>query len=196
MSLLFESIEIINGDCPLLSLHTDRCNKSRKELFGVDDEIDLQEYLPENLPENGKWKCRITYDRKIRNTDLTEYRLKSIKSFKIIEADKIDYAYKYADRSELDSLFDNCDADEVIIIKQGLITDTSFSNLAFYDGASWITPEMPLLNGVRRRDLLEKGLIEPGNIHPFSLEQFSKIALINALNDLGEATYPIESIIS
>ena len=86
-------------------------------------------------------------------------QLPEISSFKIIHAD-IEYPLKYEDRHEINHLFgQKGDADEIIIIKNGLVTDTSIANLAFFDKGQWITPAQPLLNGTTRQRLLDENKI-------------------------------------
>lgn len=56
------------------------------------------------------------------------------------------------------------DCDEIIIIKNGLVTGTSFTNIAIYKDGKWITPKHPLLLGTKRAALLEKGIIQEADI--------------------------------
>lgn len=56
------------------------------------------------------------------------------------------------------------DCDEIIIIKNGLVTDTSFTNIAIYKHGMWLTPKHPLLLGTKRAALLEKGIIQEADI--------------------------------
>ena len=56
-----------------------------------------------------------------------EYCMRAISSLRLVTCDDIDYAYKSADRSRL-GLRGN--ADEIIIVRNGLLTDTSYSNIA------------------------------------------------------------------
>jgi len=63
----------------------------------------------------------------------------------------IEYPYKYANRNAFDTLLQSHpDFDEIIIEKDGFITDTTIANLAFYNGTYWLTPEKPLLPGTMR----------------------------------------------
>jgi 4-amino-4-deoxychorismate lyase len=104
---------------------------------------------------------------------------RKFKKFKLIESD-IEYSYKYADRTKLNALKDER-FDEIIIVKNGLITDTTISNLAFFDGEKWLTPKTPLLKGTKREELLKKGSLIIKDITPQDIKIFSKIAMINAV---------------
>ena len=61
-------------------------------------------------------------------------------------------------------LLANKDVDEVIIEKNGYLTDTTIANIAFFDGKQWFTPEKPLLKGTMRAKLIEEGFLQTKNI--------------------------------
>jgi len=85
--------------------------------------------------------------------------------------------------------------DDVLIVKQGYITDTSYSNIVFWDGEKWITPETFLLPGTQRSRLIQEGLIFPAEVKPADIKYFSHAKLINAMLDFNLtpsiATYAI-----
>jgi 4-amino-4-deoxychorismate lyase len=87
------------------------------------------------------------------------------------------------------------EADEVIIVRRALITDTSYSNLAFRSRGQWYTPATPLLRGTMRESLLACGLLREANITPADLPLYDAVCLINAMMSLGRMTLPIDSII-
>ena len=53
---------------------------------------------------------------------------------------------------------------EIIIIKNGLVIDTSFTNIAIHKDGKWLTPKHPLLLGTKRAALLEQGIIQEADI--------------------------------
>ena len=119
--------------------------------------------------------------------------MRTIRSFRLVEDNSISYAYKSADRSGFEKLLrGKGDADEIIIVQNGLLTDTSFSNIALWDGADWYTPAAPLLAGTMRQSLLDRRLVQEANITVDQLEHYSKISLINAMLPLGRCvvTFP------
>jgi 4-amino-4-deoxychorismate lyase len=71
---------------------------------------------------------------------------------------------------------------DIIIIKNGLVTDTSFSNICFYDGTRWLTPAKPLLKGTMRAYLLSKNLIIEKDISVEIIKSYKKLRFINAFN--------------
>jgi len=101
---------------------------------------------------------------------------------KLVRDDKIDYHLKYADRSALNKLLEQKgENDEVIIIKNGMVTDCSIGNLIFFDGHNWNTPDTPLLKGTQRKYLLDKKLIRECNIKEEDIFKYQKVGIINAL---------------
>jgi 4-amino-4-deoxychorismate lyase len=81
---------------------------------------------------------------------------------------------------------------QIIFIKDGRITDSSYSNLIFYDGYRWLTPGEPLLAGTMRASLLADWKIHEEHINPNQLHLFKTFKLINALNNFEDAPeYPV-----
>jgi 4-amino-4-deoxychorismate lyase len=86
--------------------------------------------------------------------------------------------------------------DDILIVKNGYITDASFASVVFHDGAKWITPSTPLLAGTTTARLLECHAIIAGEIRKGDLRHFKKAALINAMIDLEDASLlGIENIV-
>ena len=66
------------------------------------------------------------------------------------------------------------------------MTDTSFTNLAIYDGTDWLTPKHPLLAGTKRAWLLQRGIIREADITLADLLKAPKVSLFNSMIDFGE----------
>jgi 4-amino-4-deoxychorismate lyase len=188
MSRLFETIKIVNRIPQNITYHNRRMNAARLELFQRNDMIDIAAVIipPKNL-DNGLFRCKVVYSETIESVEFAPYTRRKINSLKLIESETIDYRYKYLDRSALELLLIMAGNDDIIIVKHGMITDTSYSNLTFFDGKRWITPSTPLLAGTARARLLEHEQIIEREIHPDDIGKFEKAALINAMNDLDEA---------
>lgn len=103
---------------------------------------------------------------------------------------------KYADRSALARLLQRRDdCDEILIVRDGAITDTSYSNVAFFDGRKYVTPDTFLLNGTRRQYLLGTGVLTERRITPSDLGGFERVVLINAMLGIeDDLAVPIERI--
>lgn len=198
MCQLVETIKCYNGKIYNMPHHNARFNKSRNELFGKQDFIDLAQsiVIPEHA-QSGHFKCRVLYHEKIDKIEFTEYRPRKIKWLKVVIDNTIDYPLKYTQRNHIQKLFkQRGKCDDILIVKNGFITDSSTANLIFYDGQKWYTPCTPLLSGTQRAKLLEEGKIFQRQIKIEDLYTFTKASLINALQDLNEMpVIPIGNII-
>ena len=76
---------------------------------------------------------------------------------------------------------------DILIIKNKEITDTSYANIAFWDGSKWLTPANPLLSGVKRQFLMNRGSIFPADIRLNDLHLFKHAVMINAMLDLEDS---------
>ncbi len=83
---------------------------------------------------------------------------------------------------------------DILIVKNGLITDTSYSNIILYDGKEWFAPKSFILNGVKRQFLLNTGKIKEIKIALEDLKNFEKISLINAMLEPQDIEIGIENI--
>lgn len=186
MSLLLETIKIENGKPANLQWHNQRFNKARKELFSLPDlDLESQLVIPESC-RTGIFRCRILYGKTIDNIEFSPYQARTIERLQIVHDDSIEYPYKYADRSKLQALYDQRGrADEIIIVKKGLVTDCFIGNLVFSDGQTWWTPDRPLLPGTQRQKLLAEGQIHEAGITESDLVSFKEIGIINVFFDLG-----------
>lgn len=196
MYRLIESIKVAKKDFHNLAYHQQRMNKTRKELFGIEDAINLAAELriPATLSDS-VFKCRVIYSEKILSTEFHPYETRNIKSLQIAYADDIDYAYKYEDRSKLQKLLCKCTADDVLIIKNGFVTDTSYSNVVLNKGSKFFTPDTFLLNGIKRQKLLDEKIIEQAKITTTDIAGYEKIFIINSMMDLErQSGIPIANI--
>ncbi|EIF50289.1 aminotransferase class IV family protein [Sulfurovum sp. AR] len=177
--LLLETIKIEEGKIHNLVYHQHRCNKSRQLLFNSHDILDLSSCI--DAPKSGLYRCRILYAECLYSIEYIPYTPKEIHSLKIVSSN-IEYSLKYANRDALNALLaSNKDVDEVIIEKKGYLTDTTISNIAFFDGEQWVTPEKPLLEGTMRAKLIDEGFLHPKQISKEDLKNYSQVALMNAM---------------
>jgi 4-amino-4-deoxychorismate lyase len=197
MSLLFETILIKNGAPVNLDYHQKRFDAARTHFWNA-EQVKLSEFI--KIPEGQSEKvlrCRIDYDDQIRDIRITEFVPKAINSLKIVVDDEIDYGYKYADRNRLDELNKRKGlSDDILIVKNGFVTDTSYANIVFSDGAKFFTSHSPLLKGTQREFLIDSGIISEEEIKPNDITRFQAWSHINALNPLFPSGFkPIERII-
>ncbi len=188
MFRFIETLCIKNGEIRNLEFHQKRFNQTRYKKWGLTDEISLKNQI--SLADNqrfGKHKCRILYAENIELVEIFPYSIRNIQSLKLVENNEIEYRFKSEDRSALELMKDSVTEDEIIIVKNGQITDTSYANLVFFDSENWITPTSYLLNGTMRQSLLKSGKIIEEEINPKDLNRFISFKLINAMMDLEES---------
>lgn len=186
MYLLLETIKLEDGRLYNLDYHNRRMDAARRELFGPASPIDLAEVI--RIPDDcldGLFRCRVVYAENIEKIEFIPQQERTFTSLKLVTCNDIDYHLKYADRTLLNELYaQRGEADEIIIVKNGEITDCSVGNLLFYDGQNWVTPADPLLKGTQRQKLLETGHIQEEFIFEPDLKTYQKAAIINAFFDL------------
>lgn len=169
--------------------HNERLNLTRHHFFNTSAKIDLVKIIsvPEDL-DSKTYKCRIEYDQEIQKVEFIEYPRPEIKSLKLIEVPKLNYNFKYANRSELEKLYQLREtSDDILIVKKGLITDTSYANVALKKGNQWFTPDKPLLSGTARKRLIAEGRLVEARILVDDLKKYDAIKIINAMNELDES---------
>ncbi len=179
--MLFETICIQNGSIQHLSYHQTRFDRSRRVLYGEDvPHIELGDAIRPPSTK-GTLKCRILYTKEIESIDYSPYSPRRIKRLKLVDS-TIAYSHKFADREEIDELFGmKEDADDILIVRNGLVTDTSIANIAFYNGHTWLTPKSPLLAGTTRQRLIKSGFLVPRDISVDEIDRFERFALLNAM---------------
>lgn len=196
MFQFFESIKIEDQEISLLDFHQKRVNETFAN-FGKEGSIDLGKiYKSLNHDEDGLFKLRISYDlNKSFRTQLIPYAISEISDFQLVENNSFSYSFKFEDRKEFERMKIKAKADEIIIVKNNHITDTSFSNLLFQKGKEWFTPSTFLLNGVQRQHLLKAKKIKETEITLQNIQDFSHFQIINAMNDFDDMfIYPISRI--
>ena len=139
---LLETIYLQNGQFQNLEYHNARMANSQQSLFGKISSIQIDENVRIPLEnQKGEYRCRIIYNADVQEVSFIPYTEKPIKKLKFIDIGDWNYQYKYADRNFMGKLLtDNPEVDEVIMTKNGFITDCTIANLAFYDGKNWFTP--------------------------------------------------------
>ncbi len=182
---LFETVCVINGLMQNTRWHQQRYEKSFLEYYGKPAFTPLTENI--HIPpfcRSGTCKMRISYNEASKKVEFEEYAVKEITTLQLVEDNTIEYNLKYTDRGRLQKLLEgkgNCD--DILIVKKGMITDSSFCNIVFFDGSEWITPSTPLLRGTARERLLSSGTITERNIGVTDIINFKSFKLINSMRD-------------
>lgn len=188
MYQLLETIKVSDKKACLLPLHQTRMNNSYLHLYGQTCPFEVKKILDKEKFDTGVLKLRFLYNKDFFRIEFAPYLPKSIRTLKPVYCDDIDYSYKYTDREKINSLLaQKEDCDDILIIKKGLVSDTSFCNIVFFDGKRQLTPNMPLLRGVQRENLLRKKEIEEIRIELGDIKNFISFKLINAMLDFEQA---------
>jgi 4-amino-4-deoxychorismate lyase len=199
---MYQFIETIcyeQGSFQRIGLHNERCNRTRNYFFGKQSKLGLEKYLsiPSHLI-NETVKCSVTYGIEIIAIKYDLYQIRPVKSLQMVIDNNIDYSFKHADRTELNSLFQlRGQSDDILIIKNGLITDTSYANVIFKKHNKWYSPQDPLLKGTRLASYLEEGKVAPALLRPKDLRDYSEARIINAMISIvSSPVIQIENILS
>jgi 4-amino-4-deoxychorismate lyase len=189
MYRFIETIRIEQGRLQHLNYHQERVNRTVAHFWGGDaTPISLAEVI--RVPQEKMTvilKCRVTYGEQIEKVEFEHYLPHPVTSLRVVRDDNNDYKFKFANRDRLNELLKQRGiCDDVLIVKKGLITDTSYCNILFYDGRNWVTPATPLLKGTCRARLLNNGIITEEIITLADLGKFQKFMLINAMLEFDE----------
>ncbi|MGQ9621196.1 MAG: aminotransferase class IV [Bacteroidales bacterium] len=183
MPLFLESIRIENGRIMNPEYHLKRMAETLlacgiKPATGFPEKV----FSSMLLPEHGLHKLRIIYRNDLVSIEILPYEIKIIKSLKAVRVSRPDYSLKYADRSVFDKLFNlRKDCDDIIIVCDDFITDTSYCNIAFGRKGLWFTPARPLLKGTMRQYLLDHKIISEDDIKLSDIGEFDEVILFNAM---------------
>lgn len=188
--LFSEAIKLKDGVIYNLSYHQSRVNRTLKHFF--DSQIDL-DFVCESIPSDkktGLYKVRVVYDKQVRTIEYIPYSIADKKNVKIVFDNNINYDYKSTNRSYINQLLHSSECDDIIIIKNGMVTDSSASNLVFESHTGDLfTPTDCLLRGTKRQYLLDKGFILEKKIYHIEIASFKGIFFINAMIDLEDNIY-------
>ena len=173
----FETIKCDDTEVYNLKYHEKRMANT------IGKNINLLDYI---YPPNSQLlKCKVIYtEDEVLDVLFDLYKKRDVKIFKLVEDDKIDYKYKYESRDNINYLYTKKDAaDEIIIVKNNLITDTTIANIAIFIDEQWYTPKRPLLKGTTRQRYIDNGKLKEKDIDINTFKKAEKIALLNAMID-------------
>ncbi len=207
---LLESIRYKRNKCQLLERHQARMLRSLQALApdsamhkqlkseGLKHILEpklkaLFAHAQEPLPSE-VYKIRLIYDENsVQEVQALPYQPLQIDELYLYNiAEDLDYTHKYLDRKCLKPMaFDGQDSKQnakiPLFLRDGWLTDTSFSNLVLRIGRQMLTPRQPLLRGVMREKLLNEGIIIAEDLRLEDLERAEEILLINAMLPLERA---------
>ena len=194
---LLESIKVQHNKIYNLPYHQDRIARGLKSIFDSHANIDFQP-MQEAIQDldAGLYKLRVVYNEIYLKYELLPYSLKRPRSLQLLTSHRMEYSHKYLDRTQLDKLYKlKRNADDILIVKNGMITDSYYCNVALSKAGRWLTPKAPLLKGTKRQQLLEDKQLTEEMIYADDLKQFDRIRLFNAMIEFGEIDLDINQII-
>lgn len=184
MIQFFETIRLENGQYSHLEFHLERAAKTQIHHY---DKADFDVPLLFNaIPDSaeGIFRVRVDYGRKIENIAVYPYEVKDHHTLDLVEIEVFDYSFKYSDRTFFEQeLKRRTGISDLIFVKEGYLTDTTYCNILLFDGERWFTPHAPLLRGTKRSYLLQTKQIFEKAITASEITTYKKIAFINAMRD-------------
>ena len=188
---LFESVCIENSQIKNEQYHEARFRASYMQQYKTHPTYSLFDGIHlTNLDKALKYKLRIGYKQHGTRFSISEYENSIPTSLQLVNDDTISYAVKRNNRKKLNNLFkQRGHYDDVLIVKNGFITDASYSNILLTDGNHIVTPSTPLLEGTCRARLLDENKVTEIRITEADLQQFESFQLINALNDFDDTRW-------
>lgn len=208
MCRFIESIKVKDRSFQNVEWNNKRFNDTRKAFYGEDSHIDISDLISiPDFVDNEIYKCRILYGKSIGTVTFEKYIPKNVNTLKLVSfslaqslisekntnkkgSDYIydNYSYKYQNRQLLNFLSEYRDgADDILIVRDGFITDTSFSNVVLLKDGTWYTPDTYLLNGTCRQRLLHEKKIKEASVNIENIDDYDEIRLINAMIDIKQA---------
>jgi 4-amino-4-deoxychorismate lyase len=197
MSRLIESIKLEDGRFHRLQFHQARVDRTFLNLFQLKKAFNLSDvFKNQQYPKTGLFKCRIVYQKQVESVEVIPYVSTFPQSLKVVYDHSIDYTFKFEDRSRIELLFSQRQfCDDILIVKNGFVTDASYSNIVFNDGDKWITPKAPLLKGTMRQCLLDTAEIKEEPITVQDIPSFKSFRLINAMHGFDGPEIEVSKIV-
>ena len=169
-----ETIKILNGHPQNLRYHQRRLDFVFESYFLQESRFRLKTIV--NIPDKfaeGLVKLRFLYGIENCKLEFSKYEPRRVNTLRMIRNDSIRYSFKFTDRSQINDLFEQRKQDDdILIVQNRCITDTSIANIVFDTGAELVTPDTPLLKGTCRANLLDAGIIKERRIELTDLKFF------------------------
>lgn len=195
--MFIETLRIQDGHPCHLDDHAERMRRTAQHFGFTAPKLphDIEARLPDDL-HSGTVRCRVLYDYILREITFTPYRKRRIERLIAVDAGAMDYAFKYADRSPLARpQIPLAETDELLFVRDGCVTDTSYTNLILRRGDELVTPDTFLLDGTCRRRLLRTGRVRTARVRLSDLPAYDELLLVNAMMPLDEAIrLPISAV--
>ena len=179
MTKYIETIKVVDGQIQNLEYHRARMHRT------VGCDFDIAREVPEEF-RLGVVKYRIVYNaNEVIEVAYSHYVTPVIETLKVVECEGVEYSLKYDDRTVINDLMARRgDCDDIIIVRDGFVTDTSFCNIVLCNSSGFFTPDTPLLEGTKRAQLIAQNRLNVVPIKVGDIQNFDKIILVNAMMEL------------
>ncbi|MEZ4948713.1 MAG: aminotransferase class IV [Saprospiraceae bacterium] len=165
-----------------MAWHQRRLDKTFEEIFPGEKPHSLSDLIMVHESfDVEKVKCRFLYDSKnveIQFLPYQKHQIESLPFWNILTLFTIIMGKSRSRRKGKDLLLP---FQSIVFLRNRLITDGIYSNVAFLKNGKWYTPAHPVLEGTCRARLLELGIIQPSVIKTSDLHQFESVRLFNAM---------------
>jgi 4-amino-4-deoxychorismate lyase len=190
-----ETIWIRNHRVQNLGYHQARYEHTCKQYYGCAPSFKLSKCIDRNAIDSSDVKCRFIYDHQSYKVSYEVYQRSIIHSLQTIENKDISYPFKTLARPALDDLYgQRGKCDEIVITKNGNVTDAYYYSLVFENDKGFYVPKDALLPSTRRQALIDNNIVKEIRIHTSELKKYTHIHLINALNPLEKHRLTISCI--
>lgn len=192
-----ETVRLVDGIPQNRAGHETRVRRTCRAMGWQEKTVPWEALIAQTDIPEGIAKLHFEYgEQGFGKADCRPYVARNIRSLRVVVDNDIEYSLKRTDRTSLNRLAEQRgDGDEVLIVKNGCVTDTSYTNVAFFDGSDWITPDTPLLPGTMRERLLQQRRIVERRIRVEDIHSFRSVSLFNAMMDLGQLMVPADKIV-
>ncbi|QZT38816.1 aminotransferase class IV [Halosquirtibacter xylanolyticus] len=193
MCQFIETMSLSNGVVEYVESHQARLDRTMHHFYPA-YRIDLLDVLSSvDLPKDGVYRLTVAYAEKVVSIQWVPYQIRDIERFVCVEAGEIMYDFKYRNRDDFQRISALLGAnEEAVIVQNGMVTDTTYTNLVFYRDGVWWTPKQCLLKGTQRQRLLDDGVIHETDIPVASLSHYTHFRIINAM--MGWESAPMYTI--
>lgn len=183
----FETICVLDGKIRSPEQHESRYQRTLRDYCDLKSTLLplLEDITIPTAFQRGRVKLKIAYNqRQEKDYFFSPYPYTPIERLQCIEAPELAYEFKFFDRSDLDALVtQKGDCDDILILQHGKVRDSSYTNICFWTGSEWLTPQTPLLAGTMRAKLLDEKRLIAADISIQDFKSFKGFKLINAMRD-------------
>lgn len=178
---LFETCLVVDGEVKNRRDHDARVACSSRELWNQSIQLPW-DVLEAEIPKEGQIRLRVEYNADgVARVDSRPYFESEMTLVRLFETFLI-YNHKFADRNDLEAIYKHRGAaHDVLMVIDGLVTDTTMANVAIFDGTHWLTPRKPLLLGTCRARMIRQGLLKETDITEADIREAQSVVIMNAL---------------